>query len=889
MQKTLDKFFKPRSIAVFGATDKAEKVGHAIVENLKTYEGKLFPVNPKYKEVGGMTCYKNAQSLPEIPDLAIIATPADTVSELLEDLGKKRIECALIMSAGFKEAGAEGEKLYREIVHIASVHRIRVIGPNCMGLIMPSTRLNATFVSSIPAPGRVAFISQSGSIGSAILDWAASKRVGMSYFASLGSMSDIGFEELIDYFASDSRTGCILLFMENISNARKFMSAARAFARSKPIVVLKAGDSIEGARAALAHTGSMSGNDAVYDAAFQRAGVIRVQTIQQLFDCTQALATQPLPAGNRLAIVTNAGGPGILATDALIRRGGKLAALTPDTMDALNRSLPQAWSRNNPVDLLGDAGIEQFRSAIRACLFDHSTDAVLVILTAQSVTHPQEIAEVLIKESKAVYGKPVYACWMGMNAVQEGRKTLEQNKIPWYPFPERAVEVFMRMVKYRENLEMLFEMPEDLPIEFPDIQREEARELIAKAQKDGRTLLDEFESRRLLECYGIPVNKGFIARTEDEVSEITRQTGFPVVMKIESPDIWQKSEVGGVWLNIVDESEARQAFQMMMQNIRRRRPDARLEGVIIERMMKVEHEVLIGAKKDPVFGPVITFGYGGIASDIWKDRTIGLPPLNRALAKHLVEGTVVSKLLRGYKNLSAVPLEMLETVLCRFAYLIMDFPDIQEMEINPFGLNSREGMVLDASATLERRPTQQRTKYEHLSIMPYPTQWMRRITLRNGVEVLLRPIRPEDEEMEAELVRNTSRDSLYFRFFGVVPGADHKFLSRMTHIDYDREMAIVAEVGDENGRHIVGVVRIVGDGWLETAEYAILVADSWHGLGLGGTLTDFIIEIARAQGYAVIKASFLKTNGNMRRLFVRKGFEMTGSDEDSNWTELKLR
>ena len=804
-------------------------------------------------------------------------------------MGEKGIECALIMSAGFKEAGMEGEQLYREIVHIAAVHKIRVIGPNCMGILMPSTKLNATFAPAMPGPGRVAFISQSGSIGSAILDWAASKRVGFSYFASLGSMSDIGFEELIDYFACDSRTGCILIFMESLTNARKFMSAARAFARSKPIVVLKAGDSLEGARAAMAHTGSMSGNDPVYDAAFKRSGVIRVQSIQQLFDCTQALATQPLPAGKRLAIVTNAGGPGILATDALIRRGGKLAVLSSETIDELNQHLPVAWSKNNPVDLLGDAGSEQFRTAIRACLYDHNVDAVLVILTAQSVTNPTEIAEILIAESKAVYSKPVYASWMGMNTVLEGRNTLEKGKIPWFPFPERAVEVFMRMVKYRENMELLYEMPEDLPIQFPDIRREDARTLIVKAQKEGRTLLDESESRELLSCYGIPVNRGFLAKTEEEVAEITQTTGFPIVMKIESPDIWHKSDVGGVWLNIVDEKEARQAFQLMMANIRRRRPDARLEGVLIEKMMKVEHEVLIGANKDPVFGPVILFGYGGIASEIWKDRIIGLPPLNRALAKHLVEGTTVSKLLHGFKNLSAVPLEMLETVLCRFAYLIMDFPDIRELEINPFGMNAQGGMVLDASVTLEKSPTLQRSPYDHLCIMPYPTQWMRKVTLRNGQEVLLRPIRPEDEEMEAEMVRNTSRDSLYFRFFGVVPGADHKFLSRMTHIDYDREMAIVGEIEQDGVKHLIGVVRIVGDGWRETAEYAILVEDAWHGQGLGGILTDFIIEIGRAQGYHTIKASFLKTNGNMRRLFVRKGFKMTGSDEDSNLTELKLK
>jgi acetyltransferase len=888
MKDLLDRFFQPKTIAVYGATDKPGKVGQAVIHNLASFGGQVFPVNPRYSKVNGLKCYKNTSKLPLVPDLAIVATPADTVVGLIADFGAKGIRCTLILSAGFKEAGPEGEQRFRDLRHAAKEHQVRIIGPNCMGLLTPWLSLNATFSPALPPAGRVAFISQSGAIGSAILDWAASKQVGFSYFASVGSMADIGFEELIDYFASDSRTACILVYMERLKDARRFMSAARSFARSKPIVILKPGDSLEGARAVMSHTGSHAGNDAAYDAAFKRAGVIRVQSVQQLFDCTQALASQPLPTGNRLAIVTNAGGPAILATDALIRGGGQMAKLSPETLEELRTKLSSTASIHNPVDVLADAGVEGFRTALRGCLYDPGVDAVLVVLTAQSVTDPAQVAQMVVAESKLVRTKPVYASWMGMNSVKMGREVLETGKIPWFPFPERAVDLFIRMASYRQNLEMLYETPEDLPIEFPGIRREDARAIIAEAQQNGITNLNEFQSKQLLSCYGIPVNASRFAATEEEAVQHARDIGFPVVLKIESPDIWHKSDVGGVVLNILDEKQLRQQYPLLMETVKRQRPDARLTGVLIDNMMKVEQEVLIGSVKDPTFGPVIVFGMGGTAAEIWRDRTIGLPPLNRALARHLVQGAQVYKLLRGFRNLPPAPVEQLEEVLCRFAYLLMDCPDIREVDINPFAMNAQGGVALDAAITLERRPSLQRDRCAHLCILPYPSQWMREVQLRNGQQVLLRPIRPEDEVMEAEMVRETSRDSLYFRFFGAAPGINHQFLSRMTNIDYDREMALVGEIKQEGRTKIIGVVRIVGDGWRDTAEYAILVADQWHGQGLGGLLTDFIIEIAREQGYRAITASYLKSNGNMRRLFVRKHFQPAGSDEDANFVELIL-
>jgi len=889
MQRILDKFFYPKSIAVFGASRDKNKVGFAILRNLLSFEGDVYPVNPKYGELEGLRCYKRAKDLPKAPDLAIICTPAATVPGLIEEIGKKGCECAMILSAGFKETGEQGDKLFRELREKAAKNGVRLLGPNCLGLVTPSLKLNATFAPSMPAPGRVAFLSQSGALGSAILDWAAEKKVGFSHFVSVGSVADIGFEELIDYFGADSRTTCILIYMENLANARKFMSAARAFARSKPIVILKAGLSREGARAALSHTGSMAGNDAVYDAAFRRAGVIRVQTIQQLFDCAQALASQPLPAGNRLAIVTNAGGPGVLATDALSQRGGALANLTPETTATLKAAMPGPVNLQNPIDILGDGSVEQFRIAVRACLYDPGVDAVLVILTGQSMIDSAEVARAVAAEAKGVYSKPVYASWMGQRSVATGRAALEAAKIPWYPFPERAVVTFMHMARYRETLDLLYETPPDLPIDLKGIQREKAQKLIAKVRDENRVHLSDNESRELLDCYGIPVNYSISAATEQEAVAAAQKLGYPVAVKIESPDIWHKTDVHGVRLGIETEEGVRQVFRFLMENVRSKRPDAHLLGVGVERMADNKHELLIGSMKDPVFGPVIVFGSGGIDTEIWQDRAIGLPPLNLALARHLVEGTKTARLLHGYRGKPGVPLELLHEVLVRFAYLLMDFPDLREFEINPFAMNATGGVALDAVATLENNPSRQRDPFEHLSIQPYPTQWVKTVQLKKGQEVLLRPIRPEDEPMEAELVQRTSRESLYFRFFGYVSGIDHRMLSRFTHIDYDREMAIVALVETNGKQQIIGVVRIVGDGWRETCEYAILVDDQWHGQGLGGILTDYIIEIARAQGYQKILASFLKTNGSMRRLFEKKKFKVSGGEDEADKAELGLK
>ncbi|MBK8557094.1 MAG: bifunctional acetate--CoA ligase family protein/GNAT family N-acetyltransferase [Lewinellaceae bacterium] len=701
-------------------------------------------------------------------------------------------------------------------------------------------------------------------------------------------MADVNFAHLIDYFGSDNRTSCILIYMEDLGNARNFISAARAFSRSKPILLLKSGASVEGARVAQLQSGAPTANDAVYDAVFKRAGVVRVQTIQQLFDATQAVATQPFPKGRRLAIVSNAGGPAVIATDALIQKGGSLAVLSAETISHLDKQLPAYWSGSNPVDIPGSGSPEQFRAAIEACLFDPNVDGVLAILTAQSNSDAETTARLVVETSKKIHQKPVYASWMGMQHMKKGRVVLEQGKVPWYPFPERAVTTFMHMVNYRENLEMVYETPSDSPIEFDDIRKADARQIIQNVYHEERRVLSESESKQLLACYGIPVNTGHLATDEDGAVALASAMGYPVALKIESPDIRHKSEVYGVRLGIESEQGVRQVYRFLLQNVATKRPDARLIGVKVEKMVPTSHELLIGASKDPVFGPVIVFGFGGITTDIWQDRAIGLPPLNMALASQMIRGTRIARLLQGYRNLPAVPLEYLKSILVRFAYLVMDLPELQEFEMNPFAMDESGGIALDARGSLENPAPQPRKPYEHLSILPYPSQWMRTVQLRNGQPVLLRPIRPEDEAMEARLVAESSRESLYFRFFGYISELDHNVLARFTQIDYDREMAIVAQTTLEEETKLIGVVRIVGDGWHESCEYAILVADAWHGQGLGGILTDYIVEIARSQGYLSITASFLKTNGAMRRLFKKKGFKLKSGPDESDWAELKL-
>lgn len=887
MKAQLEPFFRPSAIAVIGASENPSSLGRAVMNNMKEagYTGNLVPINPKYREVMGLKCYRSVLDAPGKIDLAVIQIPAKGVPEIVDECGKAGIKALLILSAGFKEAGEKGHALLDQVLTRARKHDIRILGPNCLGIMNPAIGMNATFASRGALPGRIAFISQSGALCASILDWATEQSVGFSYFVSIGSMTDVGFHDLIEYMSTDPQTSSILIYMESLTDARKFMSAARAYARTKPILILKSGSSEEGAKAALSHTGSLAGNDLVFDAAFKRAGMLRVEKMADLFYCAQALAMQPRPMGPRLAIVTNAGGPAVLTTDYLIRKGGKIATLGQNTMESLNQLLSANWSHNNPIDILGDGTAEQFGQSVRLCLDDPDVDAVLVIFVPQAITPPDTVAWAVVHESQHT-DKPVFASWMGEADVTKAWEILEKGSVPAFRFPESAVDVFLLMNDYAKNLEILYETPEEVPEAFtPD--RLKVREVIDHALARGQTQLGREAMSDILDAYEIPVTRVMHAATSEAAVEAANQLGYPVAMKIDSPDISHKTDVGGVVLDIQHPGIVTMTFDQMMERAQKAKPEAHLLGVTVEAMANKRYELMIGAKQDPVFGPVLVFGMGGVAVEIFKDLQMALPPLNMSLAKHLVQGTKIYKLLAGYRNMPGVDLDAIYFLLIRFAYLVMDFPEIREMDLNPFAVDEHGGIVLDARMMIEKVPASTRP-YEHLVISPYPSQYCKKFTLQDGGEVKLRPIKPEDEPMEAKLFDYLSKETIYFRFFGYLPEVDHDFLSRFTQIDYDREMAIVAETMVNGERRIIGVVRIVGDNWNDGAEFAIVVADAWQHQGLGSAMADYIIQIARERGFKHLYASFLRSNTAMDRLFRSKGFQIKSDDAHTSYGELKL-
>ncbi len=890
MRKQLKKLFQPRSIAVIGASDKTTSIGFTVMRNLLEgeFKGVITPVNIRHREVFGLKSYYHIGDVPEAPDLAIITAPSYAVMRIVRECGKTGVGGIAILSAGFNETDEEGLHRLERIKEIAREHNMRVLGPNCMGFINPYLGLNASFSSRIANPGNIAFISQSGALGMSTLDWAMEQNVGFSYFVSVGAMADVGFADLIDFFGTDSHTSCILVYMETVKEARRFMSAARAFARHKPIIVLKAGRSREGRRVARSHTGALAGNDRVFSAAFQRSGIIRVSTIAQLFNSAQSLAMQPRPNGNRMAILTNAGGPAILATDYLVAKGGELAQLTEKTYEKLSESLPVNWSHNNPVNVRGNASAEVYQTALEILLKDKNTDGVLLILTYQANTDPEAIAEAVVKVNKRAR-KPILATWMGEQAVVEGREILESGKVPHYRYPESAVDVFLRIFEYNRNLELLYETPPEEPMEFkPD--REKALALIRKVLAEGRQQLMESEAKELLSFYEMPVTNYQLAHSADEAVAFAEQCGYPVVLKVASPDIYHKSDIGGVCLNLPDEAAVREAYQQALDNTRKHAPKADIRGVVIERMVSKPFELLIGSRKDALLGPVIAVGKGGIAVEVYRDTRLELPPMNMALAQRMIEQTKIYPLLKGYRNRKGVDLDLLAFTLCKFAYLVMDFPEIQEIDINPFVMDDKEGVMLDAHVVLDPNVSRaERRPYSHLVIPPYPGRYRRTIKAKNGTPVFLRPIRPEDEPMELEMVNRLSKESLYFRFFGYVPKMTHELMTRFTQIDYDREMAVVALIEQDGKEEMIGVVRIIADPWGEAAEYAILIADEWQGQRLGSQMTDYIIEIGRDMKLSEIYATVLSSNKGMLTLFERKGFDIQREDFETFHVSLKLK
>lgn len=881
----LNNIFNPGSVALIGASEKEGTVGRIILTNLlQSKDRKIFPVNPNRKTLLGRECFENVAGIADHVDLAVVATPARQVPGVVEECGRAGIGGAVIVSAGFKEIGEEGKLLEQQVTAVRKKYGMRILGPNCLGFMRPNAGLNASFMKANPPSGHIAFISQSGALGGAILDWAVDEHVGFSMFASIGSMIDVDFGDLIDFLGDDEDTRSILLYMEGVGNAKKFMSAARAFAMHKPIVVLKPGRFTESARAARSHTGAMAGDDAIYEAAFKRAGVVRVKEIADLFDAAEVLESRRLPVGPRLAIVTAAGGPGVMATDALIDLGGELARLSDESIEQLNRLLPAFWSKGNPVDVLGDADALRYGRAINACLNDPGVDGVLVIYVPMDTALPDEVAGAVLDNAKDV-NKPVLAAWMGAGKVRPSMERLAQNDIPVYETPEEAVRAYINMYRYKRNLALLYETPAELPVwETPrgDLkglvkrivgEKERLKGLIKGAIGEGRTLLNEDESKEFLAAYGIPTTVPSITHYAEEAVAVARGIGYPVVIKIVSRDISHKTDVGGVAVGIHSDEQLRQAYGNMMTTVGQRAPKASIEGITVQKMVEgIDYELILGSKKDKDFGAVILFGMGGTMAELIKDFSIALPPLNQTLAKRLMEETKAYKLIHGWRGKPPANLEELETALVGFSYLIVDFPEIAEIDINPLAISGGKLCAVDARIILDGNYVESAYPYPHLVISPYPTRFIEPWKLPDGADVVLRPIRPEDEPLERELLASLSEASRRTRFFSAFKNISHEWLVMFCNIDYDRHIAMVAEVREAGERKIIGVGRIIINPDSNSGEVALLVHDKYQKKGVGNKLMEVLIKMARWKGLHEICGEVLTENEKMLGLCRRQGY-----------------
>ncbi len=868
----LDKIFKPRRIAVIGATDDATKVGHTVLENLLAagFAGTIFPVNSRRDMVQGIRAYSSVGALPEPPDLAIVCTPASGVPALVRDCGEAGVRGMVLISAGFREAGPGGRELEEQIRRERDrFDDLRIIGPNCLGVIAPHFGLNASFAADAPRAGHIALISQSGALCTSLLDWAAQKNIGFSGFVSVGNMLDVGFGDLIDYFGEDPHTRAIILYVESLTDARGFVSAARAFSRVKPIVAYKAGRFAESAKAAASHTGAMAGEDAVCDAAFRRAGIERVFEMGELFDCAELLARQRLPRGPRLAIVTNAGGPGVMATDALIAAGGSLAKLGGLTVARLDAFLPASWSHGNPVDVLGDAPPERFAQAVEVVLTDEGVDAVLMILTPQSMTDPTSTA-VKVTEAARHAHKPVLAAWIGGHRVHEGDRILSSGGIAAYRTPEEAVRAFLHLVSHARNQELLHETPRDIPVQF-SVDLPQIRQQLDRLAAAGATTLSEADSKSWLEAYGIPTVRTLPAATADEAAEIARRIGYPVALKILSPQITHKTDVGGVALDVRNEEGLRTAFAEMLRTVREKQPAAELRGVTVQRMLNLQGgvELIVGVKRDATFGAVMMVGAGGVTAELFRDRALELPPLNERLVMRMLQSLMSWPVLQGYRGRPPVNIGRLVEVLMRLSYLTAHHPEIREFDVNPLLVTPDDVVALDARIIVER--TLAARPFAHLAIRPYPDEFVLHATLADGQPLLLRPIRPEDEAAWLGMIGSCSPSTLHSRFHSVFNPPKHEVAARYCVLDYDRELAIVALL--ETGE-MIGVGRLAADADHETAEFAVLVIDAWQGKGLGLMLARDCLNIARTWGVRRVVAETTLENQAMLSVFRQCGFHI---------------
>ena len=883
---SLDAMFSPASVAVIGATSRAGTVGRTVLENLlrDTFRGKVFAVNAKHEEVLGRKAYKSIRDVPQPVDLAVIATPAATVTQIIAECVEARARSAVVISAGFKERGAEGAALEQQIKEQLQRSSLRLIGPNCLGIMNPSIGLNATFAKDPPLAGNVAFLSQSGALLSAILDWSHREQVGFSTVVSTGSMLDVGWGDLIYYFGDDPHTKSILLYMESVGDARSFLSAAREVALTKPIIVIKAGCSEAASRAAASHTGALTGSDEVLDAAFRRSGVLRVHNIADLFYMAEVLGRQPRPKGPRLTILTNAGGPGVLATDSLVANGGELAELSPESLHRLNEFLPAHWSHNNPIDVLGDADPERYAHALEIASQDPNSDGLLVILAPQGMTDPLHIAERLKPYAKE-YGKPMLASWMGGNSIAEGEAALNSAGIPTFLFPDTAARAFTYMWRYTYNLRGLYETPALTEnSELDDASRKQVEQIINNARNRGRVLLTELESKQLLSLYGIPTVETRVASTEDEAAKIASDLGFPVVLKVFSETITHKTDVGGVKLNLQGEAAVRSAYRAIESSAAEKAGLDQFSGVTVQPMVKLDgYELILGSSVDQQFGPVVLFGSGGQLVEVYRDRALALPPLNTTLAQRMMEQTKIFTALKGVRGRKPVDMPALEHLLVRFSQLVLEQRCIAEIDINPLLASPERLLALDARIVLHA-PAVTLDDLPKPAIRPYPLQYVAPWTMRDGNQVTIRPIRPEDEPLMVKLHETLSDRSVYLRYFcslSLSRRVAHERLLKICFGDYDREMALVAERIDPvtQERRIIGVGRLSKLHGRNEAEVAVLVSDQYQKLGLGNELLRRVVEVARDEKLSQVSAEMLTDNLAMQIIMKRLGFRVR-TEED---------
>ncbi|MHC4612666.1 MAG: bifunctional acetate--CoA ligase family protein/GNAT family N-acetyltransferase [Planctomycetota bacterium] len=875
----LDAIFAPRSVAVVGATEKQGSVGRTILWNLisSPFGGTVFPVNPKRSNVLGIRAYPTVADIPEPPELAVIVTPAPTVPGLIRECGEAGVRGAIVISAGFKEAGPEGVELERRTLEEARRHRMRIVGPNCLGVMSPLSGLNATFAAGMARPGNVGFISQSGALCTAVLDWSFRENVGFSAFVSVGSMVDVGWGDLIDYLGGDGRTHSIVIYMESIGNARAFLSAAREVALTKPIIVIKAGRTQAAAMAAASHTGALTGSDEVLDAAFRRCGVLRVDSIADLFYMAEVLAKQPRPRGPRLTILTNAGGPGVLATDALIANQGELADFSPDTMEAFDQILPAHWSHGNPVDILGDATPQRYAQGLEVAQKDAASDGLLVVLTPQSMTDPTQTAEQL-KQYAEASDKPLLASWMGGSEVTAGEAILNRMGIPTFAYPDTAARVFTYMWRYSSNLRSLYETPM-LPTGIDErTVCEKADAIVQGARDTGRTILTESESKQLLTAYGVPTVETRVAATEDEAVRIAGELGYPVVVKLHSEAITHKSDVDGVQLDLRDEEAVREAFRAIQAAVEEKASADDFLGVAVQPMVTLDGwEIILGSSVDPQFGPVILFGAGGQLVEVFRDRALGLPPQTTTLARRMMERTRIFTVLKGVRGKAPVDIAALEQLIVRFSQLVVEQPWIKEIDINPLLASADRLIALDARVVLHG-PEMSEQDLPTPAITPYPTRHVAQWTLKNGTAVTIRPIRPEDEPLLVKFHQALSERSVYLRYLHTVKldqRIAHERLTRICFIDYDREMALVAQAQDlaDGTPSIVGVGRLTKLRGANEAEFAVLIADQMQRQGLGTELLQRLVDIGREWKLDRITGEILAQNPGMQHVARQVGFE----------------